>query len=196
MKNIAMIVAALALVAGGCAKKQATRVETAETRAEQQEAEKTDEEVAKTDDELDQFAKDVEEDADRNLKDIEDATARARDEGEDVVKEVDVTSGEAPDTVTAEVMKLDREARKITFRIKDTKEEIELQAGKTIEVAFDDLERLTGKTTDEAVEALREGTDYEVVVDGVGDAMKIAKIEFAEVEKKIRHEKEELDKKY
>lgn len=186
MKKIALI-AAMALVAVGCTKKtKHANVATAEAEAEEADA-RTDDEIARAERDIEEFGEDVQSEADRTLEEMERETAEARDD-------IENTAGRAEKMVTAEIVKLDMEARKVTFRLKDTKEEIELQAGKQIEVAFDDLQRLTGKTENEVVELFREGQDYEVEVTGIGDAMKIAKIELAQLEKKVREGAKETEK--
>ena len=74
-------------------------------------------------------------------------------------------------------VEIDKKNRMVTFHIKDSADEIKLQAGKELTVDFLELPALTGMTEEEALAELEEGKDLDVRVMGIGDAMKITKVE-------------------
>lgn len=103
-----------------------------------------------------------------------DTKATAKEAEKDVQSGADALDGKK---VGAEVQKIDKDKRVVVFSIKDSAEEIQLQAGKEMTVNFAEIAALTGLTEEEAIDKMHEGEDLEVRVLGVGDAMKIVKVD-------------------
>jgi hypothetical protein len=159
----------------------------------QADADKTEKEMeADTDDARDRLDRDM---ADANAEadkaaqraegDLEHATDAGQAEADRAAKsaEGDLDRATAPlegtktdKPVRAEVEKVDRDQGLVTFYLKESRDEIQLQAGHEITVRFDQLQDLTGLEEQDALDAMSEGKDFEVQVVGVGDAMKITRI--------------------
>ena len=199
IKNLAVMTAAtLALVATGCQSKHKTKTETAkaENRAEQH-VDNVEHDTTEAADGVAEMGRDIDREARAMETDMEKATASTRDDLEDAFAEGEKNADEtAKDTVAgvdkagddvadaldgkkvgAEVQKIDKDKRVVVFSIKDSAEEIQLQAGKELTVNFAEIAALTGLTEEEAIDKMHEGEDLEVRVLGVGDAMKIVKVD-------------------